>query len=73
MYRFGMLAGMWGGRNYQNMTLALEVRKAYMRVQPSEVKSSDQVEIIIANTFFLFYFLYKIYFVRFDKLKQNNL
>jgi len=49
-----MLAGMWGGRNYQNMTLALEVRKAYMRVQPSEAKSSDQVE--IANPFFLFYF-----------------
>ena len=52
-----MLAGMWGGRNYQNMTLALEVRKAYMRVQPSEAKSSDQVEKIIDKIFIPFYFL----------------
>ena len=60
MYRFAMLAGMWGGRNYQNMTLALEVRKAYMRVQPSEAKSSDQVEkIIIYKKFFLFFFFVK--------------
>ncbi|XP_023324060.1 uncharacterized protein LOC111698059 isoform X2 [Eurytemora carolleeae] len=47
---FGMLAGMWGGRNYQNMTLALEVRKAYMRVQPSEAKSSDQ-DVLISEVY----------------------
>ena len=54
-----MLAGMWGGRNYQNMTLALEVRKAYMRVQPSEAKSSDQVE--MAKYFFPFFIFSKTF------------
>ena len=44
MFRAAILAGLWGGKNYQNMTLAINVKRALFNVAPSLNKDADQVK-----------------------------
>ena len=41
-HRTTILAGLWGGVNYQNMTMALQVRGSLLGVQPNPYKFYDQ-------------------------------
>merc|ERR1711872_6861 len=37
-----ILAGLWGGKNYVNMTRAIQIQRVLFSVKPSEIKSLDQ-------------------------------
>ena len=47
--RDAILAGLWGGKNYQNMPAAFKVKKALYSVHPSTNKYLDQAEINFIN------------------------
>ena len=61
-----ILAGLWGGKNYENMTTMFKVKTALYSVHPSTNKYLDQVEKNISQSdcfkkkkIWLFFFLYK--------------
>ena len=42
MFRSTILAGLWGGANYENLTMASVVRTQLLGVQPNLYKFYDQ-------------------------------
>jgi len=43
------LAGLWDGKNYQNMTEVLEIKNSLFSVNPTSRKDLDQAEIILIS------------------------
>jgi len=44
LFRAAILAGLWGSKNYLNMTQAINVKRALFSVAPSLKKDADQVQ-----------------------------